>query len=254
MQEVFRTEGPVVIYPASGTGAWEAALVNTLSPGDRVLAFETGHFATLWKGLAERFGLEVDWVEGDWRHGVDPDKVAAVLRQDPSIARRDGRPQRDLDRRHQPRARGARGDGRRRLGRAAAGRHHLLAGLDRLPARRVGRRRHRRRLAEGPDAPGRPELQRDQREGARRLRDRAAPALVLGLGADHRGQPRRLLALHVGHQPALRPARGDRHAARGGARERVRAPPAPRGGDPRRGAAAGGSRSCAPTSASTPAR
>ena len=59
MQEVFRTDGPVVIYPASGTGAWEAALVNTLSPGDRVLAFETGHFATLWKGLAERFGLDV---------------------------------------------------------------------------------------------------------------------------------------------------------------------------------------------------
>jgi alanine-glyoxylate transaminase/serine-glyoxylate transaminase/serine-pyruvate transaminase len=85
MREVFRTDGPVVIYPASGTGAWEAALVNTLSPGDRVLAFETGHFATLWKGLAARFGLEVDWVEGDWRHGVDPDKVAAVLRQDPSI-------------------------------------------------------------------------------------------------------------------------------------------------------------------------
>src|SRR6201999_500629 len=55
MQEVFRTDGPVVIYPASGTGAWEAAIVNTLSPGDRVLAFESGHFATLWKGMAERF-------------------------------------------------------------------------------------------------------------------------------------------------------------------------------------------------------
>jgi alanine-glyoxylate transaminase / serine-glyoxylate transaminase / serine-pyruvate transaminase len=60
--------------------------VNTLSPGDRVLAFETGHFATLWRAMAERLGLEVDWVEGDWRHGVDPDRVAAVLRSDPSIA------------------------------------------------------------------------------------------------------------------------------------------------------------------------
>jgi alanine-glyoxylate transaminase/serine-glyoxylate transaminase/serine-pyruvate transaminase len=60
--------------------------VNTLSPGDRVLAFETGHFATLWRAMAERLGLEVDCVEGDWRHGVDPDTVAAVLRSDPSIA------------------------------------------------------------------------------------------------------------------------------------------------------------------------
>ena len=75
-----------MIYPSSGTGAWEAALVNTLSPGDRVLAFETGHFATLWRAMAERLGLEVDWVPGDWRHGVDPDKVAAVLRADPSIS------------------------------------------------------------------------------------------------------------------------------------------------------------------------
>ena len=74
MQEIFKARGPVVIYPASGTGAWEAALVNTLSPGQRVLAFETGHFSTLWKGMAERLGLEVDWVEGDWRHGADPDR------------------------------------------------------------------------------------------------------------------------------------------------------------------------------------
>jgi alanine-glyoxylate transaminase/serine-glyoxylate transaminase/serine-pyruvate transaminase len=85
-RDVFRTDGPVVIYPSSGTGAWEAALVNTLSPGDRVLAFETGHFATLWRTMAERLGLEVDWVPGDWRHGVDSDKVAGVLRSDPSIA------------------------------------------------------------------------------------------------------------------------------------------------------------------------
>ncbi|HEX2411983.1 MAG TPA: aminotransferase class V-fold PLP-dependent enzyme [Solirubrobacteraceae bacterium] len=84
-QWVFRTEGPVVIYPSSGTGAWEAALVNTLSPGERVLAFETGHFATLWRAMAERLGLDVEWVPGDWRHGADPDTVGAVLRADPSI-------------------------------------------------------------------------------------------------------------------------------------------------------------------------
>ena len=86
LREVFRTSGPVVVYPSSGTGAWEAALVNTLSPGDRVLAFETGHFATLWRAMAERLGLEVQWVAGDWRHGADPERAAERLEADPSIA------------------------------------------------------------------------------------------------------------------------------------------------------------------------
>ncbi|GIF00079.1 pyridoxal-phosphate-dependent aminotransferase family protein [Paractinoplanes rishiriensis] len=79
---VFGTTQPVVIYPASGTGAWEAALVNTLSPSDRVVCFETGHFATLWREMAVRLGLEVDFVPGDWRHGVDPQQVADKLTAD----------------------------------------------------------------------------------------------------------------------------------------------------------------------------
>jgi len=82
LKEIFRTAGPVVIYPASGTGAWEAALVNTLSPGDRVLMFETGQFAALWRRLAERLGLEVEFVAGDWRRGVDPEAVEAKLSED----------------------------------------------------------------------------------------------------------------------------------------------------------------------------
>jgi alanine-glyoxylate transaminase/serine-glyoxylate transaminase/serine-pyruvate transaminase len=82
LKEVFRTEGPVIIYPASGTGAWEAALVNTLSPGDRVLMFETGQFATLWRAMAERLGLVVDFVPGDWRSGIDPAIVEAKLAED----------------------------------------------------------------------------------------------------------------------------------------------------------------------------
>ena len=82
LKGIFQTAGPVVIYPASGTGAWEAALVNTLSPGDRVLMFETGHFATLWRQLAERLGLKVDLVPGDWRRGVDPARVEAKLAED----------------------------------------------------------------------------------------------------------------------------------------------------------------------------
>jgi alanine-glyoxylate transaminase/serine-glyoxylate transaminase/serine-pyruvate transaminase len=80
---VFQTSQSVVLFPSSGTGAWEAALVNTLSPGDRVLAFETGHFATLWRHVAASFGIEVEWIEGDWRHGVDPAVVEARLTDDP---------------------------------------------------------------------------------------------------------------------------------------------------------------------------
>ena len=82
VREVFGTTRPVVIFPASGTGAWESALVNVLSPGDRVLMFETGHFATLWKQIAERMGLDVEWVPGDWRRGVDPAEVEAQLQED----------------------------------------------------------------------------------------------------------------------------------------------------------------------------
>ncbi len=82
MKRVFRTEGAVVIYPGSGTGAWEAALVNTLSPGDRVLMCETGQFSTLWTQLAKRLGLEVDLIAGDWRSGADADAIGARLAAD----------------------------------------------------------------------------------------------------------------------------------------------------------------------------
>ncbi len=82
LQLVFQTSGPVILFPSSSTGAWEAALVNTLSPGDRVLAFETGQFAVLWRNVATRLGIEVVWVEGDWRHGVDPSVVEAKLAED----------------------------------------------------------------------------------------------------------------------------------------------------------------------------
>src|ERR1700704_2306490 len=82
LKNVFQTTAPVVIYPASGTGAWEAALVNTLSPGDHVLMFETGHFATLWRKMADKLGLVVDFVPGDWRSGVDAAEVESRLSQD----------------------------------------------------------------------------------------------------------------------------------------------------------------------------
>jgi alanine-glyoxylate transaminase/serine-glyoxylate transaminase/serine-pyruvate transaminase len=85
LKEIFKTSGEVVIYPSSGTGAWEAALVNTLSPGDKVLMFETGHFATLWRNVAVRLGLRVDFVPGDWRRGVNPKEVEARLAEDRTI-------------------------------------------------------------------------------------------------------------------------------------------------------------------------
>ena len=82
MKEVFQTKGHVVIFPSSGTGAWEAALTNTLSPGDKILMFESGHFATLWIEMARRLGLDVDVVPTDWRHAPDPQVIEAKLAED----------------------------------------------------------------------------------------------------------------------------------------------------------------------------
>ncbi|HLR93210.1 MAG TPA: aminotransferase class V-fold PLP-dependent enzyme [Jiangellaceae bacterium] len=84
VKPVFGTTNPVIIYPSSGTGAWEAALANTLSPGDKILGFETGHFATLWQEMATSLGLKVDFVPGDWRWGIDPEQVAEKLAADTS--------------------------------------------------------------------------------------------------------------------------------------------------------------------------
>jgi len=80
------TQSPVLIYPASGTGAWEAALVNTLSPGDTVLMCETGQFAALWRDVALRFGLNVDWIESDWRRAADANAINDRLKADKTHA------------------------------------------------------------------------------------------------------------------------------------------------------------------------
>jgi alanine-glyoxylate transaminase/serine-glyoxylate transaminase/serine-pyruvate transaminase len=82
LKQVCKTSGSTVIFPSSGTGAWEAALVNTLSPGDRIIMVETGHFATLWHGIATRFGLDVDFIPTDWRHGASPSIIEEKLSQD----------------------------------------------------------------------------------------------------------------------------------------------------------------------------
>ena len=143
LKALFRTSGPVVIYPASGSGAWEASLVNTLSPGDAVLAFDIGEFAKGWAEVARRLGLEVEVMPGTWRCGVDPAALEARLRE---------------DREHRLRAvlvvhnetstgvtsRAARDSARDRPRRPpgpAARRRGLVARLDRAPPRRVGARR-----------------------------------------------------------------------------------------------------------------
>ena len=82
IKTIFKTANPVIIYTATGTGAWEGALVNTLSPGDRVLMVETGQFGTLWKKLAEKVGLKPEFLKTDWRHGADPKAIEAHLRED----------------------------------------------------------------------------------------------------------------------------------------------------------------------------
>jgi len=86
LQKLIRTSGKVVVYPSSGTGSWEAALVNTLSPGDKILGFETGHFATMWKNVAVKMGLQADFIPGDWRHGADPAQIEARLAEDKEYA------------------------------------------------------------------------------------------------------------------------------------------------------------------------
>jgi alanine-glyoxylate transaminase/serine-glyoxylate transaminase/serine-pyruvate transaminase len=86
LKHVFQTKQPVVIYPASGTGAWEAALVNCFSPGDRVLMVETGHFASLWQKMAGKLGLQVELIATDWRRGADPAAIEAKLKEDKAHA------------------------------------------------------------------------------------------------------------------------------------------------------------------------
>ncbi len=183
LKRVFKTKSPVVIFPASGTGAWEAALVNTLSPGDRVLMVETGHFATLWLNMANKLGLAPEFIKGDWRHGADPAAIEARSRG--QEARDQGgvrRAQRDFHRRHLAHRRSAQGHRPREASGALHGGHHLLARLDRLPPRRMGRGRHRRRLAEGPDAAARAVVQRGVRQGARRRRSPRSCRAPTGTG------------------------------------------------------------------------
>ncbi len=255
MKQVFQTSAgrhlPGVGHRRVGGGAGQHPLAR-----GRVLMVETGHFASLWKKMAERLGLAPS--------SSLPGRLAPRRRSPRTIERRLAadsgardqggvrRAQRDVDRRDHPRCRRC----ARRID-APAIRRCLLVdtisslALDRLSPRRMGRRRHGRRLAEGADAAAGPVVQCDRRQGARRSEDGAAAALLLGLGRDARGERERATS-RTRRRPtcSMGSARGDRHAARGrGLEQRVRAPRPLR--PRRRGArcAPGASRSCAPTRA-----
>ena len=208
MQRVFRTKQPVMIYPSSGTGAWEAAIVNTLSPGDKVLMCETGQFAVLWLGIADKFKLDVDFMPGDWRHGADLEQIEARLA---------------ADRQHKIKAvmvvHNETSTGcvthplevRKILDRT---KHPALLMVDTISGLGSLEYEHDAwgidvsvgRLAEGPDAAAGPRLQRGLGKGAGGREGQPGDAVLLGLAGGHRHQQGRHLALHAGDQSAVRPA------------------------------------------------
>ena len=177
LKRVFKTEETILAYAATGHGAWEAALVNLFSPGDKVLVVESGFFSLNWGMRGEAFGLDVETLPNDWRSAADPAKLEARLREDPEhrikavlvVHNETSTGVLNADRRTAPRDRRGQAPG------AVPGRHDLLAGLDRFPHGRMGRRCRRRRLAEGADAADRHGLYRGQRQGARASADAKLP-------------------------------------------------------------------------------
>ncbi len=208
LQAIFQTTGPVVIYPASGTGAWEAAIVNTLSPGDRVLMVETGHFASLWSAMATRLRLLVEIIPGDWRHGVDPVDVESRLLTDKQHTIR------AVMVVHNETSTGVTSripEIRAAIDRAG---HPALFMVDTISSLASMEYRHD---AWGVDVtvagsqkglmlPPWAELQRGVGKGTGGEQDRRHAALLLGLAGDDGEQRVGIFPLHPRHQPAVRPA------------------------------------------------
>jgi alanine-glyoxylate transaminase/serine-glyoxylate transaminase/serine-pyruvate transaminase len=209
MKAIFKmSKGHVFVYPASGTGAWEAAIVNTLSSGDRVLMFETGHFAILWRKIAERFGLLVDFIPGDWRHGVDPATVETKLREDTArsikavmcvhnetstgVTSRIAEVRRAMD---------------------AAG-HPALLMVDTISSlASLDYRQDQWQVdvtiagsQKGLMLPPWAELQRGKRKGVGGLENCPAPSIFLVVGGNAGAESERFFPLHTCDQPAVRPA------------------------------------------------
>lgn len=207
---IFQTKGPVLIFPGSDTGAWEATIVNTLSPGDRALMFETGHFATLWSRMAARWGIAVEFIPGDWRHGADPAIVEAKLAEDKAhaikavmvvhnetstgLTSRVAQVRRAIDAADHP----------ARLlvdsisGLSSADLRHDEWGIDVT----VACSQKGLMLAPGPRPHG------NIRESSRGVQDQYPAPLVLG--RDAQAERGGLFPLYSRDQPPVRPARGDR--------------------------------------------
>ena len=250
----------MAIYPASGTGAWEAALANTMSPGDAVLMFETGHFATLWQKMALRLGLQPEFLAvpgsdagtglpSGWRRGVQADLIEQRLRADTQHRIK------AVCVVHNETSTGVTSDiaaVRRAID--AAG-HPALLMVDTISGLASADFRHDEWGVDVPISGSQKGLMLPPGISFNALspkalearKTREAAALVLGLGRDRRDEQGRLLAVHAQHQPAVRPVRGAGHAARAGAATRCsRATSAgPRACAPR--CAPGACRSSAPT-------
>ena len=235
--QVFNTKGRAYIYISNGHGAWEAALTNVLSKGDKILVLESGRFAIGWGENARRMGVEVEILKGDMRRAVRPAEVEARLKADKGktikailVAQIDT-------------ASGVVNDipaigqavKRRRPRRAADGRRRGVARLHAVQHGRVGRRRRHVGLAEGHDGAAGPGLRRRQRPRARGAQEGGPAHALLGLDRP-RGRPALPeIRRHAARASAVRPARGDGHAVCRGSRQRVPPPPAAgRGGAPRR--------------------
>ncbi len=184
IKTIFKTENPVFIYPSSGTGAWEASLTNTLSPGDHVLMVETGQFAVLGKQMADRLGLKAEVISTDWRIGADAHEIEDRLRKDKGHAIK------AVCVVHNETSTGCRtrlDEVRKAMDSA---KHPALLMTDSdlrprrhgSPPRRMGRRRYRLGLAEGHDAPAGPVVHGRIAQGARGFEDREAAARLFHLG------------------------------------------------------------------------
>ena len=236
LKGIFRTRGPVVVFPASGTGAAEAALVNTLSPGDRVLIFETGWFSHVaWRQVAERLGLNVEYVPGTWRRGASPEILEQRLKDDTA------REIKAVVVVHNETSTGVVSriaDIRRAMNRTG---HPALLIVDAISSLASVDLRHDEWEIDVTVCGSQKGLMVPPGLGFNAISEKAlaanakhAPEVLLELGGDAEGEQVGVLPLHAGDQPALRPARGAADASRGRLRERSRPPHAARSGDPRR--------------------
>ena len=230
-----------IIYPSSGTGAWEAAIVNTLSPGDKVLMAETGQFAVLWHGIAEKFKLDVEFMPTDWRRGADVEEIEARLAADrahkikavlvvhnetsTSCVTHPLEVRKALNRTNHPALLMV--DTISGLGSMEY--EHDAWGIDVSVAG----------SQKGMMLPPGLELQRGLGKGACDCQGQYVDAVLLGLARHDRVQQGRHLPLHAGDQSAVRAARGDRDAGGRGARQRLRPAQAPWRRDPRGGQGVG---------------